>query len=598
MSLSAVLNPSSSPIPKKLWMLWMSPSALKEVSNTTVEDYMSRDQCKEYLKDRIIKQVSTDTEKSQWIVDKCMNRICMLAEKTNWECHVITKKGHVNKFLEEVRQHNALGETAVTWISKVLFADGVGMAHKSDLIRLVLLYMHGGVWMDASTVPIDTFDWILELKAELVLPYVSPDQVIQWLLQKISKQYDEAKFEEFQTFLDTEFSKNIIWGRLAQIQPFVPENYFIACQPGNPVIRNVVDELNSMWGRILTKEGISSEEVNKGIRKYMMDIVYARSKLFKYKEYEPVVECEEEGIARPPLPSSVSGLTSTPSMLTPSNNTLLTTSVTGGKKQKQKRRIHGGEMCRIRNIMQSMSKDSQEMLKEMWGDGYLFNYIQIYYAILRTYPDCCVNMEQSFRSAKETVRELPASLSPEANTAITGRISKYYEPICQKRYQTPDQPLFQERDKCNDYAYTENDVRKIYFVSASFIRLFKWADTLDERLTLKNTMYADMLSQENLSAKEIIQYLRQNNQHFVKLGSWTRVPSYDMVVKIFKLLEKNDMDTLSGGKRRLSYKKRTVSDLKKLCKERKLIGYSSMTKDELIALLQKRTTIKTKSKSK
>jgi hypothetical protein len=158
--------------------------------------------------------------------------------------------------------------------------------------------------------------------------------------------------------------------------------------------------------------------------------------------------------------------------------------------------------------------------------------------------------------------------------------------------------LFQERDKCNDYAYTENDVRKIYFVSASFIRLFKWADTLDERLTLKNTMYADMLSQENLSAKEIIQYLRQNNQHFVKLGSWTRVPSYDMVVKIFKLLEKNDMDTLSGGKRRLSYKKRTVSDLKKLCKERKLIGYSSMTKDELIALLQKRTTIKTKSKSK
>lgn len=593
------------PIPKKIWMLWMSPSEVMNTSKTASEEYMDRATCKTTLEPKIsdsvideIEKITDETlqknRKSQLIVDKCMYRTCVLAESTNWECNVLTKREHVNRFLEEVKNHNGLGDSAVSWISNVLNSPHAGMAHKSDLIRLVLLYMHGGVWMDASTVPLDSFDWITNLNSELVLPYVGPDQVAQWLLQEISQKYDEDNFDNFQQFLDTEFKKNIVWGTLAKVQPFVPENYFIACIQGNRVIRNVIDELQTMWGYILSKSD-SSEKVIENIRQYMMDIVYAGDKLFRYKKYQDMLDCSSDT----PQINTPSFLVSNSTSMSP----LTSLSISGGKsKSKSKsnslrnRKYKGGEICRLKATFQSILGDkmktalNSELLKNMWGDGYLFNYIQIYHAIKKTYPDCCVNMQEQYTSTPEQITQ--GSLDEEDKDKIQELTDKYYTPICQKIYDTPESPLNTSFNRCSDYAYVENGIKRIYFVSASLIRFFKWANTLNERLTLKNTVYDKVLNPPPISPTEVVEYLKQNNQHFVKLGSWTRVPSYEMVMKIFKILEKQ---SLSGG-RRMSFKKMTVTQLKALCKNRHLKGYSSKTKEELILLLQSKSKSKTKSK--
>jgi len=56
---------------------------------------------------------------------------------------------------------------------------------RSDLYRLALLHTHGGVYIDASTIIIDKFDWIINI-AKFSSEYIFnrygslPDVLILW----------------------------------------------------------------------------------------------------------------------------------------------------------------------------------------------------------------------------------------------------------------------------------------------------------------------------------------------------------------------------------------------------------------------------------
>lgn len=69
-------------------------------------------------------------------------------------------------------------------------------AKLSDLIRLSVLAKHGGVWLDASIVCYESLDWVFKDGAECIL-YQRPLDIVNSVL---------------------------------------PESWFIACTPGNPVI--------------------------------------------------------------------------------------------------------------------------------------------------------------------------------------------------------------------------------------------------------------------------------------------------------------------------------------------------------------------------
>lgn len=48
------------------------------------------------------------------------------------------------------------------FIDEMIFPVNIKLAHKSDLIRLSLLKKYGGIWIDATSIVFEDFDWILK----------------------------------------------------------------------------------------------------------------------------------------------------------------------------------------------------------------------------------------------------------------------------------------------------------------------------------------------------------------------------------------------------------------------------------------------------
>lgn len=56
--------------------------------------------------------------------------------------------------------------TVENYLPELTLPDEVGITHRTDLIRLQLLYHYGGVWMDATVILNQDFGWIEELSKQ------------------------------------------------------------------------------------------------------------------------------------------------------------------------------------------------------------------------------------------------------------------------------------------------------------------------------------------------------------------------------------------------------------------------------------------------
>ena len=89
-----------------------------------------------------------------------------------------------------------------------------------------------------------------------------------------------------------------------------------------------------------------------------------------------------------------------------------------------------------------------------------------------------------------------------------------------------------DRNACSDIQIGS----KIYLFSASFLRYFKWGETINDRLKMHDSVIESILDEDDKSGaggQFLLKKMTDHHQYFIKFGSWTR----DSPI-IFRLLNK------------------------------------------------------------
>ena len=75
----------------------------------------------------------------------------MHTAKNGWRINYISV---IDTVTEQIKKH----DDKYLWILDILKNKHIGPAHKSDVLRFFYLYTQGGVWMDITTILIESLD--------------------------------------------------------------------------------------------------------------------------------------------------------------------------------------------------------------------------------------------------------------------------------------------------------------------------------------------------------------------------------------------------------------------------------------------------------
>lgn len=219
------------------------------------------------------------------LVNACMQRTRALHIGTGWRVNMIHQNGQLWGLLY-AEEHRALSSRDALWVTQVLIHPNIGAAHKADVFRYFLLKYYGGVWLDASTVLIETCEWVTSTGAELVIPFIPVDQFVQMAVKPSSERLDSLRYSDYDTWLQTTFYNSIAWGSMTKHLQFTPENWFVGSTIANPVIVDTLNMLRVFWTRnvlhhkrLLTRVGVNGQ-----IRKHIAKLMYGTSKIFTCKK--------------------------------------------------------------------------------------------------------------------------------------------------------------------------------------------------------------------------------------------------------------------------------------------------------------------------
>ena len=347
----------------------------------------------------------------------------------------------------------------------------VGGAHKSDAIRFYLLNKFGGFWLDISTFLFTSLDIYYEIqpKATFIGYYTPPFMVEEIIFSSFGDMFDNVTFNEIVKKFKPIQGEFIDLNEEYKNYPFIPENFFIASIPNHPVISDVFQQLIDFWDQALTN--ISDEKT----------LCYEINKLMNELSGE-IFEINN-------------------SDYTLSNTFTNNDFITEDFKKK--------------------------ILDNVWHCGYVFNYLQMYKAIVHY------------------IQDTQSTISQEENVSYTNEFSN---DLCSK-----DENI----DACKNIVCTDPaDGTVLYLVSLSYNRLIKWANTMEERITFDNTYIKeriDNIGKNGATSDQLIKDIVDMGIYQIKFSSWTRDTT--LIEKLMRHYPVNNSTTNTGGSRRRKTRK-------------------------------------------
>lgn len=133
-----------------------------------------------------------------------------------------------------------------------------------------------------------------------------------------------------------------------------------------------------------------------------------------------------------------------------------------------------------------------QFLNSIFSGAYLFIYLVLYKAIIKV-----------LQSDQYTKYMIPS----EERHSVLDEYPYLENAIC-------------KNNSCSDLLYSSK-MDSIFLISASYNRLSKWSDNLDQRLRWENTIAGDLIL-DSTSIEEMNQKLLEKDITQLKFGSWTR----------------------------------------------------------------------------
>jgi hypothetical protein len=330
----------------------------------------------------------------------------------------------------------------VPWLLDLLSNKFVSAAHKSDALRYYYLYTMGGVWIDISTFLVTPLDKLVkENKKGFTTYYMPSDNCASWLIQLSSHIFESISAKEYKTKILPEQKKYIdIKNKKFD---FITENYFLISSKGNEVCENVLKQLEMFWTNALPR--ITSKETNE----------FELNKLM-YELLQTVYDLDVNNLPYFKLIKLKSTATSANKLL------------------------------------------NMAILQDYFKDGYFFNYLQLYLAIVEY-------------STKNGGRLEVLPLSENKNKLIShSTLNTFSKEVC-------------DIDNCNNKQISfSNSDKNIKLLSAAYNRLSKWSDNRDNRISWENTFAGDILNNRDLTPDEILESLEIMDITQLKYSSYTR----------------------------------------------------------------------------
>jgi len=330
-------------------------------------------------------------------------------------------------------------------------------AHKSDAIRFFLLNKFGGFWLDLSTflfVSLDIY-YIKQPSATFIGCYTPPFIIEEFMFGSLNEMYDSVKYnkvlQKFVPFQEKFIKLNDEYKKF----PFIPENFFIASVPGHPITNNVLTQLLSFWESALPNI-VSDETRCYEVNKLMNNLA---GKIFIINDL---------------------------------NYSLSTT---------------------FSDDDYSIKKFKENVINNIWHCGYVFNYLQMYIAMVNY------------------IKMNHCEITQEENTNKIETI--YNQELCTDNQNT---------NTCNNLVIKNPDGSTIYLFSLTYNRIIKWSNSVDERISFDNTYITNLIKRTdpNNFKQQITREIINKGIYQIKFGSWTRDS------KIINLL-KQKFPIIKGG---------------------------------------------------
>lgn len=334
-------------------------------------------------------------------------------------------------------------------------------AHKSDAIRFFLLYKFGGFWLDISTflfTPLDIY-YQTQPNATFIGYFTPPFMVEEIIYSVLGEMLDGVKFHEIAHQFKEAQSKYIKLNNAYQNYPYIPENFFIASTPNHPIITEVFNNLISFWSKsipLITDDATLCFQIN-----LLMNELAGETFEINDVNYHLTTQFAPNDITDPSF---------------------------------------------LRN-----------RLNDVWHCGYVFNYLQLYIAIVNY------------------IKANNLTITQETNPHPFS--SNYSQDLC-----VIDNGI----QSCENIVGTNpTDGTVLYLISLSYNRLIKWADSMQDRVSFDNTYIKsslDEISSQSEDVKEkFLQQLIDMGIYQIKFSSWTRKSTI-----IDKLKELYPLQTMGG----------------------------------------------------
>ena len=172
----------------------------------------------------------------------------------------------------------------INFVIKIINHSLINSAHKSDVVRYFLLKYYGGVWADATIIIFNPLDDLISGK-QLVLPYMAISRAMKLIFGNPKSRIYKKNSEESIMLKDIDYD-NLSYKNHTGKHFIMPENYFIASIPDHYIINNVLDQLKKLWNTVIPLIDNDNDKLIRLLTKDMQDMVYGTDKIFTDPTYD------------------------------------------------------------------------------------------------------------------------------------------------------------------------------------------------------------------------------------------------------------------------------------------------------------------------
>lgn len=392
----------------------------------------------------------------------------------NWKITIINKIHEKDgRVTEDSLYYYLKDDEDGKFIKKLLSNKIISSAHKSDVVRFYLLKTYGGFWIDLSTFFIKSLDEEYDIyckeKIDFACYYAPTENVISWIYRPFVHLYDSVSANKMREHI---YNKKYLQLKKPDFD-FIPENYYLFSKKDCKITSNVYFHLRSFWEGILDKIR-DRNHMCFYLNAYMSHLCFLIFDINGLVDLDNLRNMLNFGNKNPIYDEN--GNFNPDSRLIPYVDE------------------KGNE-----------DKDASNMgnyLSLMFDCSYLFNYLQIYIAIIDFYKNSKYNIIEYQSSSSVTIEN---NLKKLPN----------YSDLCFAK-------------NCKDFVI-ENDQLKVFLSSGTSTRLPKWSDNFMERITWKNTKIYKILEESfngsgtNAEKKtKFEKIMSELGISRIKFGSWSR----------------------------------------------------------------------------